>query len=219
MQGPSRPPQPSPDLRAPESIGAYLARQRTLRGIGLDELETLTRIPRRSLERLESGQFDASPDGFVRGFVRTVAAALGLDPDETVTRMLREPVAGGPARPRGPGRWLGALALAALAGGVALAVSWWGADAPQAADATAAVASEPVRLRRDPVRALAEAQGLAADAVPPVASAPRAAAAAPAPPAPSTASSASAPSAAGPVASLPSADGPDRDAGAGPARR
>ena len=73
------------------SIGAYLTRQRELRGISLDELATLTRIPRRSLERLESGVFDRAPDGFVRGFVRTVADALGLDPENAVMRLLREP--------------------------------------------------------------------------------------------------------------------------------
>jgi cytoskeletal protein RodZ len=73
------------------SIGSYLARQRRLRGVSVDELASLTRIPRRSLERLEAGAFDATPDGFVRGFVRTVAEALGLDPDDAVNRLLREP--------------------------------------------------------------------------------------------------------------------------------
>ena len=48
-----------------------------------------TRIPIRSLARLEAGVFDAEPDGFARGFVRTVAIALGLPPDETVARMTR----------------------------------------------------------------------------------------------------------------------------------
>lgn len=73
------------------SLGSYLARQRRLRGVSVDELASLTRIPRRSLERLEAGAFDGTPDGFVRGFVRTVAEALGLDPDEAVNRLLREP--------------------------------------------------------------------------------------------------------------------------------
>lgn len=73
-----------------EAIGAYLARQRRLRGITLEELATATRIPLRSLERLEKGVFDREPDGFARGFVRTVAIALGLPPDETVARMLPE---------------------------------------------------------------------------------------------------------------------------------
>jgi len=73
------------------SIGGYVAHQRQLRGVSLEELSDLTRIPLRSLERLESGQFDHDIDGFVRGFVRTVADALGLDPDDTVARMLVEP--------------------------------------------------------------------------------------------------------------------------------
>jgi len=73
------------------SIGSFLARQRRLRGISVDELARLTRIPLRSLERLEAGAFDGTPDGFVRGFVRTVAEALGLDPDDAVNRLLREP--------------------------------------------------------------------------------------------------------------------------------
>jgi len=73
------------------SIGSYLARQRRLRGVSVDDLASLTRIPRRSLERLEAGAFDATPDGFARGFVRTVAEALGLDPDDAVNRLLREP--------------------------------------------------------------------------------------------------------------------------------
>jgi cytoskeletal protein RodZ len=73
------------------SIGSYLARQRRLRGISVDDLANLTRIPRRSLERLEAGAFDGTPDGFVRGFVRTVAEALGLDPVDAVNRLLREP--------------------------------------------------------------------------------------------------------------------------------
>lgn len=75
---------------AAERIGAYLARQRKLRGVSLDELESLTRIPKRSLERLESGVFDDDRDAFVRGFVRTVALALGLDAADAVARMLPE---------------------------------------------------------------------------------------------------------------------------------
>ncbi|HPG28255.1 MAG TPA: helix-turn-helix domain-containing protein, partial [Myxococcota bacterium] len=63
-------------------IGEYLRRQRLLRGMSTEELAALTRIPLRSLERLESGHFDGETDGFVRGFVRTVATALGLDADD-----------------------------------------------------------------------------------------------------------------------------------------
>lgn len=70
------------------SVGAYLAKQRDLRGISLDDLATLTRIPRRSLARLESGAFDRQHDAFARGFVRTVALAIGIDPGDTLVRML-----------------------------------------------------------------------------------------------------------------------------------
>ena len=73
------------------AIGEYLKRQRTLRGITIEELAASTRIPLRSLERLEAGYFDGMTDGFVRGFVRTVSGALGLDADQTVARMLEEP--------------------------------------------------------------------------------------------------------------------------------
>ena len=75
-------------------IGEYLRRQRVLRGISIEELSALTRIPLRSLERLECGEFDGETDGFVRGFVRTVAAAVGLDADDTIARMLKEPTPG-----------------------------------------------------------------------------------------------------------------------------
>ena len=76
-----------------QPIGEYLRRQRVLRGMSAEELAQRTRIPLRSLERLESGQFDGETDGFARGFVRTVAQALGLDADDAITRMLHEPSA------------------------------------------------------------------------------------------------------------------------------
>ena len=91
--GGASPPSPqSPTERF--SIGRYLASQRQLRGISLDDLSARTKIPRRNLERLESGAYDAQQDGFVRGFVRTVADALGLDSREAVMRMVAEPAIG-----------------------------------------------------------------------------------------------------------------------------
>ena len=150
------------------SIGTYLARQRELRGISLDELATLTRIPRRSLERLESGVFDRAPDGFVRGFVRTVAASLGLDPDATVMRLLSEPAADPEAGPAlaswtsPTARWVAAALAGLLA---AAAVAWLATsqsgrpEAPRANDAV---------MRRDPIRELARE----AERAPPAAPAP-----------------------------------------------
>jgi hypothetical protein len=73
------------------AVGGWLAKQRELRGIRLEELAAITRLPVRSLERLEAGAFDGQHDGFVRGFVRTVAVAIGLDPEDAVARLLAEP--------------------------------------------------------------------------------------------------------------------------------
>lgn len=144
---------------AEASIGGYLGRQRRLRGISLEELSGLTKIPQRSLERLEAGAFDRQPDGFARGFVRTVAVALGLDPEEAVMRLLGEPLEiGEPSRlhPAGGGRWLwlvSGLAIAALA--IGLIIWGWGLESGLAARGDD---SPRIVYRRDAVRALAESQ-------------------------------------------------------------
>src|SRR5262245_53404747 len=113
------------------SIGRYLASQRELRGISLDDLSARTKIPRRNLERLESGAFDAQQDGFVRGFVRTVADALGLDAREAVMRMSAEPAGGDDerilrrrVRIAVVGVVVGALLLLVLGIGLRLATRW-----------------------------------------------------------------------------------------------
>ena len=145
---------------ASDSIGAYIARQRKLRGISLEELEVLTRIPRRSLERLESGAFDAEPDGFVRGFVRTVSVAIGLDPDDTVTRMLVEPDPRG-KRSRIPNFSTAAgflLLLCLLALGAA--ILWTLAGVRPGELAEASDAPETGRVRSDAVRELAISRGV-----------------------------------------------------------
>jgi hypothetical protein len=133
------------------SIGAYLRQQREARGLALGELEAITRIPRRSLERLEAGEFDGRPDGFARGFVRTVATSLGLDPEDAVTRMLEEPRPRERAWPAPRRRALGALAALAVAALLGALVAGL-ASRP-------AVEAEPEPdgrvWRRDAVRALA----------------------------------------------------------------
>ena len=159
--------QTAPD--ASESIGAYLATQRKLRGVSLDELGIRTRIPLRSLERLESGAFDGQPDGFVRGFVRTVAEGLGLDPDDTVMRMMDEPPASRSRRSgiaAGPRMLLAALVLAGL-----VVLSGLGVRAAARVLFAGGEPVEPV-LRRDPVRELAEAAADAPAARPPVSAPP-----------------------------------------------
>jgi len=139
------------------SIGGYLARERRLRGISLDELADLTKIPRRSLERLEAGAFDRNPDGFARGFVRAVALALGLSAEEAVMRMLAEPL-----DPDGMvlsaaervGRWLWVAASLFVGIACLIAALWvW-----QTRSLSAKTVKEPPAIvyRRDAVRSLAE---------------------------------------------------------------
>jgi len=140
-------------------IGGYLKRQRVLRGVTIEELSQQTRIPLRSLERLERGEFDGETDGFVRGFVRTVASALGLDVDDTVSRMLQEPTPGAWER-RSSGRRVkqgaaitGIIIVATV--GFLIAQAGW----RLLVGASSEDASRAVVIWRDPVRMLAEESG------------------------------------------------------------
>jgi hypothetical protein len=150
------------DPVAPERIGAYLARQRQLRGISAEDLAAQMRIPLRSLQRLEAGAFDHDPDGFARGFVRTVAIALGLPPDETIARML--PEAGGDDDGAAAGalaRLARAVGLAAALGAVAASGWMWLANgASRTLAPTFRAREDGLVVRRDAVRALAEQHGL-----------------------------------------------------------
>jgi len=147
------------------SIGTYLRQQRALRNISLEDLSLRTRIPLRSLQRLEAGAFDGNADGFVRGFVRTVADGLGLDPDATLLRMMREPLpSGGFAGGFGLGPRAVVLGLAVI-GALAFGFVAVRALSQLAAGASASAETGAV-LRRDPVRELAEAQAAALAARP-----------------------------------------------------
>lgn len=65
----------------------YLREGRAASAMSLEEIARVTRIPQRSLERLEEGAFEALPaDVFVRGFLRSYAQCVGLDTEETVRR-------------------------------------------------------------------------------------------------------------------------------------
>jgi cytoskeletal protein RodZ len=150
-----------------QAISVYLRRQRELRGISVEELGILTRIPLRSLERLESGHFDNVVDGFVRGFVRTVAIALGLDPDDTLSRMLSEP------RPEEsaqlevsralPRALVGLVVIAVMA--ISIGLVRWVLDGETSPDV--GLAESEIVHRLDPVRALAESQAASQVAGPP----------------------------------------------------
>lgn len=69
------------------SIGAYLRRERELRQVSLEELVQSTRIPLRTLQYIEEDRFDELPgEVFVRGFLKSVATALGLNPLDVLRR-------------------------------------------------------------------------------------------------------------------------------------
>ena len=70
-----------------EPIGTFLRREREDRGLSLDEIADVTRIPSQSLAFLEEGRFESLPgDPFVRGFLRAYARALGVKTDDVLAR-------------------------------------------------------------------------------------------------------------------------------------
>ncbi len=82
---------------------------RTARGITLDEAEYVTKIRRKYLEAIETGDFAQLPDGPPgRGFVKNYARYLGLDPEAALklfeeevgvpVLMLRDPAPPPPVR-------------------------------------------------------------------------------------------------------------------------
>ncbi len=73
---------------ASDGFGAALRAARTSRGLTLAEASARTRIRASYLAALEEEQLDALPPyPFVRGFLRTYAVELGLDPDRLLQRL------------------------------------------------------------------------------------------------------------------------------------
>src|SRR4051812_36951969 len=68
-------------------FGSRFKQEREARHLSLGDVARVTKIPERSLERLEGGRFDELPaEVFVRGFVRSYARAVGLDPEDMARR-------------------------------------------------------------------------------------------------------------------------------------
>lgn len=66
-------------------LGTQLRRQREGRALALSHVSRVTKIPERSLVRLEEGKFEELPgDVFIRGFLRSYARCVGLDGEELV---------------------------------------------------------------------------------------------------------------------------------------
>jgi len=67
------------------SVGAYLQQERIRKNISLLDVSKVTRISLQYLEALETDQFQILPGPvFARGFLRTYATNIGLDPKEVM---------------------------------------------------------------------------------------------------------------------------------------
>ena len=85
-------------------IGGELTRAREGRGLTLENAERDTRISQRYLQALEDERFDVIPAPvYARGFLRSYAQYLGLDPGPLLARFPREDGAAGAGSAEGPG--------------------------------------------------------------------------------------------------------------------
>lgn len=82
-------PSTNPSL-TPPSPGQMLAGARQGRSLSIAELSQRTKISASILRAIEEDRYDALPQVrvYVRGFVRTFAGAVGLDPDEVAAHYL-----------------------------------------------------------------------------------------------------------------------------------
>jgi cytoskeletal protein RodZ len=72
-----------------DDFGDMLRQARERRGMSLRQIAANTRIPVAALEAVERNDISKWPGGiFSRGFVRSYAVAVGLDPEQTVNEFL-----------------------------------------------------------------------------------------------------------------------------------
>ena len=69
-----------------EDFGSYLKSERELRGVPLEEISSVTKIPTRYLQALENNQFDDLPgEVFIKGYIRSIAKVIGSDPNSMLS--------------------------------------------------------------------------------------------------------------------------------------
>lgn len=74
-----------------ENVGYLLKRTREVREIELEDIAKKTKISVRFLKAIEEERWDILPgDVFIKGFIKTYAQYLGLNPDEVVERYSQE---------------------------------------------------------------------------------------------------------------------------------
>ena len=72
---------------SPETFGKVLADARVARGMTLQQVSASTKISVSKLQAIERDEIESLPGGiFTRGFVRSYAEAVGLDPQETLAQ-------------------------------------------------------------------------------------------------------------------------------------
>ncbi|TME06004.1 MAG: helix-turn-helix domain-containing protein [Chloroflexi bacterium] len=70
------------------TIGAVLAAKRGERGLSIEQVEAATRVRADHLRAMEADQFDRLPAPvYAKGYLRTYATYLGLDPDELLAAL------------------------------------------------------------------------------------------------------------------------------------
>jgi cytoskeletal protein RodZ len=70
-----------------DTVGQHLRTLRERKGMSLEEVSRATRVPVSSVERIEADRFDELPgEVFVRGFLKSYARAVELDPEEILAR-------------------------------------------------------------------------------------------------------------------------------------
>ncbi len=128
----------------------YLRAQRERASLSIEDIARVTKIPERSLRQLEEGKFEELPaDVFVRGFLRSYARVVGVNPDDVVRRYAMcgldpAPVASELAQ-------VAAEQIAALAekdpsaGEVAVAIPVARVEAAPAADEPVSTGDQPAR--------------------------------------------------------------------------
>ncbi len=65
-----------------KKFASELKAQRESKGLSIDELHARTRIDKKFLEAIETGNFSIMPEVYVRAFIREYAAEIGLNPEE-----------------------------------------------------------------------------------------------------------------------------------------
>ena len=103
-----------------DGLGEFLRRERELRHISLDDVAEHTKLSRRYLEAIEEGRYDRLPgETFARGFIRSYAQSVGLDPTDTLlmyaqARGIQEAAPQQAESPSPPGRLRNAPSLPRL---------------------------------------------------------------------------------------------------------